>query len=178
MSDRRRLLLTAVICLLVFVILPPLGFADGNASGGYLSEYKTSGPQPTQMSWLSTLAYLLSLLVVFGFVVVAAYFVSKFMSQRFGRASAAHGGKMLAHLPLGPNLSVCVVELAGRVMMLGVTEHSISYLAEITDPEEIARLSLSSDDTSLSTMDGLFGKQMGSLEQIARSLPSVFRNHK
>ena len=79
-------------------------------------------------------------IAVFAFVVVMAYFASKFLSGRFAQMSTSNGGRILEHLPLGPNRSVCVVELAGRILMLGVTEHSISLLGEIKDSDEIEQL--------------------------------------
>ena len=75
---------------------------------------------------------------------------------------------------LGPNRSVCIVELAERVFVLGVTEHSITLLREITDPEEIERLHRS----SLAPSGGvdIFSSQMGTLEQLAKRIPSLFRD--
>ena len=47
---------------------------------------------------------------------------------------------MLENLPLGTNRSVCVVKIAGRVFLLGVTDNNITLLSEITDNEEIEAL--------------------------------------
>ena len=58
--------------------------------------------------------------------------------------------------------------------MLGVTEHSITLLREITDAEEIERLHRSSLAVS-GGMD-IFSSQMGSLEQLAKRIPSLFRD--
>ena len=65
-------------------------------------------------------------------------------------------------------------ELAERVFVLGVTEHSITLLREITDPEEIERLHRS----SLAPSGGvdIFSSQMGTLEQFAKRIPSLFRD--
>ncbi|MCR5031094.1 MAG: flagellar biosynthetic protein FliO [Selenomonadaceae bacterium] len=144
------------------------------AEGGYLSGYAEPDPRPTGISWWSTLAYLLSLLAVFVFVLVLAYFASRFIAGRFAQSTGASGGHLLAHLPLGPNRSICVAELAERVFVLGVTEHSITLLREITDAEEIERLHRSSLAVS-GGMD-IFSSQMGSLEQLAKRIPSLFRD--
>jgi len=104
--------------------------------GGYLSNYEEVEPQPAAVSWWSTLAYLLSLLAVFAVVVVMAYFTAKFIGGRFNARMATGGGRILENLPLGPNRSVCIVEIAGRVFLLGVGEN-ISLLAEITDDTDI-----------------------------------------
>lgn len=168
-----RLALFFGLALLVFVLsgASVLAAAEG---GGYLSGYSTPEPRPTGVSWWSTLAYLLSLLAVFAFVVVLAYFASRFLAGHFAKATGATGGHLLAHLPLGPNRSVCVVELAERVFVLGVTEHSITLLREITDAEEIERLHRSSLAVSGGT--DIFSSQMGTLEQLAKRIPSLFHD--
>ena len=165
--------------LAVFFALAAMAvlFFDGTAlaaEGGYLAGYTEPDPRPTGVSWWSTLAYLLSLLAVFALVVVLAYAASRFLAGHFAKATGATGGHLLSHFPLGPNRSVCIVELAERVFVLGVTEHSITLLREITDPEEIERLHRS----SLAPSGGvdIFSSQMGTLEQLAKRIPSLFRD--
>jgi len=113
-------------------------------------------------------------LAAFIFVAAMAYLASRFLSGRFGKGGAGEGGRILAHLPLGPNRSVCVVELAERVFMLGVTEHAITLLREITDEGEIERLHRR-DLGSQGGVGDLFSAQSGSFEQFARRIPSLFR---
>lgn len=120
------------------------------------------------------MAYLISLVAVFAFVVVMAYFASKFLSGRFQSRSTSSGGQLLEHLALGPNKSVCVVEMGGKVVLLGVTEHQISLLAEIDDPEEIDRLRR---QAVAQPLDGsTFASQLSSLEELTRRVPSLFRD--
>jgi flagellar protein FliO/FliZ len=178
MMEKRRLILILAVGLFVFFVLPPLGFADGTTSGGYLSGYENADPKPTQVSWFSTLAYIVSLIAVFAFVVVMAYFASRFLSQKFGQHLSNGGGSILENLALGPNRSVCVVEMADRVFLLGVTEHTITLLSEINDAEEIKRLhrvSLQHESTSFLQDEGVFDNQLGALEQLAKRIPSIFK---
>ena len=156
--------------LLALLLLGEWAFA----AEGYLSGYTEPDPRPTGVSWWSTLAYLLTLLAVFAFVLVLAYLASRFLAGRFASAAGAAGGQLLSHLPLGPNRSVCIVELGEHVFVLGVTEHSITLLREITDQEEIERLHRGSL-ASVGASD-LFSSQMGTLEQFARRIPSLFRD--
>lgn len=178
MTRRHIFIMAAMLVLAVFAwaALPSLGLAagDGSGSGGYLSGYDNTDPRPSQMSWWSTLAYLVSLFAVFAFVVVLAYFASKFLSGRFAQMSTSNGGRILEHLPLGPNRSVCVVELAGRILMLGVTEHSVTLLGEITDAAEIEQLQRRM--LAKPPIDGAFSQQLSSIEQFARRLPSLFKD--
>ena len=86
------------------------------------------------------------------------------------------GGRILEHLPLGPNRSVCVVELAERVFLLGVTEHSITLLREITDAEEIERIHRRMLGQKPQPFEaGLFTQQFGSLEKLAKRIPAIFK---
>lgn len=169
-----RKILSALLLLLGPTLFLAVSAFAAEAGGGYLSGYVEADPRPSAVSWWSTLAYLFSLLAAFIFVAAMAYLASRFLSGRFGKGGAGEGGRILAHLPLGPNRSVCVVELAERVFMLGVTEHAITLLREITDKGEIERLHRR-DLGSQGGVGDLFSAQSGSFEQFARRIPSLFR---
>ncbi len=100
------------------------------------------------------MAYLISLLAVFAFVVVMAYFASRFLSGRFQHQAAVNGGRILEHLALGPNKSVCVVEIGG-------------------DADEIDRLRRQAVAQPVDM--GAFASQLSSLEELTRRVPSLFR---
>ena len=145
-------------------------YLDGSvaeAARGYLEGYEETTPQPTGVSWWSTLAYLLSLFAVFAVVMVMAYFAARFIGGRFNAARmSASGGRVLENLPLGPNRSVCTVEMGGRVFLLGVTEHNINLLGEITDKDLIEHLhaqALNSGD--------MFSQEFGTLSDLVRKIP-------
>lgn len=177
-TKHRVLLVFACICLFL-LLSSSLGLSapEAESSSGYLSGYESADPRPTAISWWSTLAYLLSLFAVFAFVAVMAYFASKFLSNRFSQTAAGgSGGRVLEQLALGPNRSVCVVELAERIFMLGVTEHSITLLREITDPEEIDRLHRRM--LGGSAADTVLSRQFRSIEQLTRRIPSIFNDGK
>ena len=169
-----RKILSALLLLLGPTLFLAVSAFAAEAGGGDLSGYVEADPRPSAVSWWSTLAYLFSLLAAFIFVAAMAYLASRFLSGRFGKGGAGEGGRILAHLPLGPNRSVCVVELAERVFMLGVTEHAITLLREITDEGEIERLHRR-DLGSQGGVGDLFSAQSGSFEQFARRIPSLFR---
>ena len=141
------------ILLMLAVLLvaaDPVSAAEQTASGGgYLAGYENTDPQPTAISWWSTAAYLVSLFAIFAFVVGMAY------------------------LPLGPNRSICVVLMAGKCFMLGVTEHNITLLTELDDPEVIAHLKRESEEHPLS--GDMFAKQFGALGDLVQKIPPRFR---
>jgi len=150
--------------------------ADASSSGGYLSGYQEVDPHPSQTSWWSTLAYLVSLIVVFVFVLVMAYVVSRYLGGRFAPTVAGDAGKLLENLALGPNRSVCVVEIAGRILILGVADHAVTLLQEITDLQEIERLrNKQQQEIAVSGLDKVFAEQFKSLDKLSRRIPALFK---
>ncbi|MBR0261754.1 MAG: flagellar biosynthetic protein FliO [Selenomonadaceae bacterium] len=152
---------------LVLFSLIYFGGSAAEAAGGYLEGYEEVDPRPTGVSWWSTLAYLVSLFAVFAVVLVMAYFAARFIGGRFNAARmSASGGRVLENLPLGPNRSVCTVEIAGRVFLLGVTDHSINLLSEITDRELIEHLHAQSINSG-----GMFSQEFGTLSSLVKKIP-------
>jgi flagellar protein FliO/FliZ len=66
-----------------------------------------------------------------------------------------------------------VVELAGKVCLLGVTEHNITLLSEITDPDVIEQLKRESTKSPLRS--DMFAQQFGALGDLAQKIPPLFR---
>ena len=151
----------------------PAAAAEQASEGGYLAGYENTDPKPTAISWWSTAAYLVSLFAIFAFVVGMAYFAARFLGGHFAQQQTGTGGRILAHLPLGPNRSVCVVELAGKVCLLGATEHNITLLSEITDPDVIEQLKRESTKSPLRS--DMFAQQFGALGDLAQKIPPLFR---
>ena len=157
------------ILLAIFCLTLNFGCEAAGTEGGYLVGYETENvPKPASVSWWSTLAYLLSLVAVFAVVVTLAYFTAKFIGGRFNAARSSGGGRVLENLPLGPNRSVCVVKIAGRVFLLGVTENNITLLSEITDDEEIETLQENAPENG-------FVKDFGTFSELVQKLQPPFR---
>ncbi len=152
---------------LVFFLLIFCGVSVTEATGGYLEGYEEVDPRPTGVSWWSTLAYLVSLFAVFAVVLVMAYFAARFVGGRFNAARlSASGGRVLENLPLGPNRSVCTVEMAGRVFLLGVTDHNINLLGEITDKDLIEHLHAQAMNSG-----DMFSQEFGTLSGLIKKIP-------
>jgi flagellar protein FliO/FliZ len=172
--ERKRIFLACFVGILILLVMAdPALAAEEAAKCGYLAGYENSDPRPTSISWWSTIAYLVSLFAIFVFVVGLAYFAARFIGGKFAQQKLGYGGRILSHLPLGPNRSVCVIEMSGRVFMLGVTEHSITLLSEITDPDEIDRLHR--EDLAFGKMPDMFSQQFGTLAGLVQKVPPLFR---
>ena len=155
--------------LLLFLCMGDVS-AAGETGGGYLAGYQEADPRPSAVSWWSTVAYVVSLFAVFAFVVILAYFAARAFGKNSMQRLAARGGQIYLQLPLGPNRSVCVVELFGRVFVLGVTDANIHLITEIDDPETVDEIR-----SSAPAGGGVFQEQFGSLSDFVQKIPPLFR---
>lgn len=130
---------------------------------------------PTYTSWLSTVAYVVSLLVTFALVIGLAYFASRFLGQRMGGATLNNNGKVVSYISLGQNKGIYVIDVLGRIFILGVTEHSMTVLKEITDTIEIEKIRAENIfEGSSNQFDQVLQKQLVYLQQLSKKFPIVF----
>ena len=135
-------------------------------------------PQPPAISLLSSIAYVLTLLVTFAVVIALAYLTSRFLGNKLKAGSVSQGGRVLVIMPLGTNKTLQVVDVAGKVLLLGVTDHAVTLLLEVTDSEDIAKLRDSSTQPAYGEFERVFAKQFASLQQISQKFPGIFdTNH-
>ena len=169
MSGRMLSLSLLFGCILVALCTGDVS-AAGETGSGYLAGYEEADPRPSAVSWWSTVAYMVSLFAVFAFVVILAYVVARAFGKNSMQRLAARGGQVYLQLPLGPNRSVCVVELFGRVLVLGVTDANVRLITEIDDPETLEEI------RSAAPMEaGVFREQFGSLSDFVQKIPPLFR---
>ena len=168
--NKRIFSLSLLLGYILYMLCTGDVFAAGETGSGYLAGYEEADPRPSAVSWWSTVAYVVSLFAVFAFVVVLAYFVARAFGKSSMRTLAARGGQVHLQMPLGPNRSVCVVELYGRIFVLGVTDAGIRLIAEIDDPETLEEIRSSTPPGS-----GVFQEQFGSLSDFVQKIPPLFR---
>jgi flagellar protein FliO/FliZ len=135
-------------------------------AGEYLKYHET---KPPETSWFSSVAYIFSLLLVFAVVLGLAYLTSQFFGRKMGKNMIMSNAQVLTTLPLGPNCAVYVVEIAGRCMILGVTNNQINLIQEITSQEEIAKLK--NQPIVNEGFDSLFRRHLASLQKISQKFP-------
>ncbi|EAX48653.1 hypothetical protein TcarDRAFT_2125 [Thermosinus carboxydivorans Nor1] len=166
--------ISGVIIILILVVLFVGGQAWAQEPGGEFLKYKD--PEPPSTSVLSTLAYIFSLIVVFLVVIVLAYLASRVLGQKIGGFTAAGNQKILTTLLLGPGKAVYVVDIAGKVLVLGVTDHSVNLLQEITSAEEIDKLRSLGSAAGSDGFKLVLQRQMATLQQMSDKFPLVFGN--
>jgi len=172
LTSRRLLLVTLFI--VVFCSLSGLVLAAEQpvapASPGYL-QYQE--PAKTTGSTWGTMAYALSLIVLFIGVIFLAYLTSRFIAARMGGIGHGAGSAIHTTLALGPNRNIHLVEMAGRFFVVGATEHSIRLLFEVDSPEQIASIR-DAAKTSKPSFEDALGIQIAALKQIRERFPGMF----
>lgn len=166
-----------ILLLVVSFVWVDLGVIASAAepTGEYL-QYQE--PKPAVYSpGLSTVTYIFSLLVTFTIVIGLAYFASRFLGQKMGSKLAIGRHKIVATLPLGTNRAVYIVEIAGKFLVLGVTDHTINVLQEITDIGEIEKMKAEPISVPETQFDKVFQRQLASLHQLSPKFPNVFNTH-
>lgn len=77
-------------------------------------------------------------LLVLLLLIPVAYLATRAYAVRARRGVLSRAMQVLEVASLGPGRSLCLVRVGERLFVLGVTAHTISLVAEITETEEIA----------------------------------------
>lgn len=80
---------------------------------------------------------LLQLLFYLGLVFGLAYLAARFLGRRFAGYSQGRYLRLIEVVPLGPNRNLCLASVAGKVLVLGVSERGITCLAVVEENELI-----------------------------------------
>jgi flagellar protein FliO/FliZ len=172
--DKKKIQFYFLTILLVFSIgLFFYGQAYAAEPNGEYLQYQE--PKPTNtMSWFSTVSYIFSLLITFAVVIGLAYAASRFLGKKLGSLSANGSSRIVSTLSFGTNRAVYTVEIAGKFLILGVTDHNITVLQEITDIEEIEKMKKQQLAVPTEQFDGVFQKQLASLQKLSQTFPTAF----
>ncbi len=120
------------------------------------------------LSNLSSLTYILTLIFVFALTIGMAYLVSRLIGARFGKMQIQGINRILNIIPLAPNRSIYFVKINRSILILGVTDHSINVLKEISDIEEVSEI----EEQSSNFTANIFTKQLNSLQQLKKMVSS------
>ena len=166
-----------VACAILGMVLFLFGFSgltmatETPATPGYLQYQEPA--KAASGSTMGTLAYVLSLIILFIGVIALAYLTSRFIAAKMGGIGQSAGSSIHMTLALGPNRNIHLVEMAGRFFVVGATEHSIQMLFEIDSPEQIAKIRETTQAASPSFETAL-GGQISALKQIRDRFPGMF----
>ena len=88
------------------------------------------------ISWLP----LLGTMFVFFLILIIALYVIRYLNQKNIRNANAPWVRILDRQALGNQQVLYLVELAGQLQVLGVTDHQIQKISDINDPEIVAEI--------------------------------------
>ena len=162
--------------LITFLSMPVAALASPGNS--YL-EYKEPAAAGGGFNWLSTAAYMLTLLIVFAVVLWAAYSVSQWFGGRMHRLQTEGGAAVVSVVSLGGSRQVVMLKVGERILVLGVTDQQVNLLQEINDEEQVKQL-LQQNRTMLPGNAGatLFSEQLLQLDELEKHLPKFIRRHR
>lgn len=105
---------------------------------GFVEEDFRPQLEEESAAWMIIKTILVLALFIGGF-----YMFFKFVSQKTGlHMSGGDAIQILSTVSLGTNKFVQIIDVAGKVFLLGVSDSSINLLTEIKDREEIDRIRL------------------------------------
>ncbi len=86
---------------------------------------------------------------VLGLLAMGFYMFLRFIQQKSGiQLTGQSVVQVLSVVPLGPGKTLHVVDMAGKVFLLGVSDNNINLLTEIKERDEIDRIRLLSSTSS------------------------------
>ncbi|MCL1910766.1 MAG: flagellar biosynthetic protein FliO [Leptospirales bacterium] len=114
------------------------------------------------------------LLLVLGLMVGSFYFFFRYISKKTG--INARGGdimRTIAIVPVGQNKYIQVIDLAGKLLVIGVADNGINLITEITNKDDIDRIRLmgSFDDKTAGAAPATFQDFLK--ERIGRGIGKV-----
>jgi flagellar protein FliO/FliZ len=77
----------------------------------------------------------LSLLLIIVFIYVTVYVLRRMSGARGGRGSRGRTIQIIEQTHLSPRKSICLVKLADRAVLVGITENNINLLTEFDSSE-------------------------------------------
>ncbi|HOK03424.1 MAG TPA: flagellar biosynthetic protein FliO [Spirochaetota bacterium] len=120
------------------------------------------GPQVEEESFVWMI---FKTILVLGLFVGGFYLFYKFVTQKAGLQVSGHEAiKILSMVPVGPNKTLQLVDIGGKIYLIGVSESGISLLTEIDEKDEIDRIRLlSSRSTPVKelTFQDFLAEQLG-----------------
>lgn len=111
---------------------------------GTLYSYEKPQIEEESYSWL-----IIKTILVLGMLVGGFYYFFRFVTKKAGiQVLGKEVIQILSLVPVGQNKFLQVVEIAGRILVIGVTESNISLITAIEDKEEIDRIRLLSSKST------------------------------
>ena len=120
-----------------------------------LSEEDFAPPQPPHLPTTDSFANILRVITSLFIIIAIAFALSWFLQKKGGFGKNIYG-KVLGILPLDNKRFVYLVDIMGKILILGVTEQNINLLGEITDKDTVDSLRFENSSAKVAGMDKFF----------------------
>ncbi len=113
-------------------------------AGDTLYNYERPTAEEDSYGWM-----IFKTIIVLGLLVGGFYYFYRFVTKKAGiQLVGREVIKILSIVPVGQNKYLQVVDLAGRLMVIGVSDSGITLITEIKDKDEIDRIRLLSSKST------------------------------
>lgn len=137
---------------------------DASQANGFrqYTEYRSEDVETESYGWL-----IFKTLIIIGLLLGGFYYFFRFVTKKTGiQLLGKDVAQVLSVIPIGQNRYLQVVDLAGKVLVLGVTDTNINFITEITEKDQIDRIRVMSARTpaaEMPTFGDFVSKQIGRL---------------
>ncbi|HHV35330.1 MAG TPA: flagellar biosynthetic protein FliO [Syntrophomonadaceae bacterium] len=107
----------------------------------FLTATQLEYQDPSLVAVPSMGATLLRLVLSLLIVIVLAFLVIKFFQRQMPFTRSGRWMRILDQVVIGQNRALLLTEIAGKIYVLGVTDHNITKLLEIDDASKVAQFS-------------------------------------
>ena len=129
--------------------------------------------EPSSLLWT-----LVKVILVFGILTAAMYYVPKFISKnRQNMYPVRDAMRVLASLPLAPNKQIQIVDVAGMLLVVGVSDGSVNLIKEI-ESSDIKEKIYHSRETNEPQSENFLEVFMGTFKNLDFKSPIGLKNPK
>lgn len=128
------------------VILAQEDRNESEPKSQFLLRREASPPRPPEIGFLAFVRLFVALIIILGMIYAAVYVMRRFWARQTTQPSSSNLFSVLGRLHLGPKKAIYMIEIPGRILIIGVTESRMEMLGEITDQDEIELIKSSAGD--------------------------------
>lgn len=141
----------------MMVVLQAVALATGQPD---TSSVPATTPSPAfNLGWMlakTVFSLLLIIALIFGLV----FLLKRYFGQQLPGSIGREGFQILAKFPVQPKQSLLLVKVFERILLLGVTESSITFLVEFEPNQDIQKIISRFEQGSRQFPDGKFWQIM------------------
>ncbi len=141
LGGRRGLFLIGGILLVGVILMTVGGFWGGTATPAPPLVEKDPVPVPALNDWGTLGDMAVKLALVVALVYATVWFLRRYVGAAGGRSSGRKSSlQVLESQYLAPQRAIHLIAVGGKVLVVGSTPTQISFLSEITEPDQVESL--------------------------------------